>query len=378
MSSLFKQVRDQAIANKHAREEGKDLVIPLTRFPKLSTVIPGIQKGRYYIITSGPKAGKSILTDSLFVMEPINYLLTNPNTNIKLEIHYFTLEMSKEDKIKQLISNKIYTETGRIISSENIDSLYKGYILENDIAIELYTEHYEKWFNFLEQHVTYIDHIRNPTGIYFHMREVARQNGKFYWKDQEVIIPFGADWNNKIYQYDNYIPNDPDKFVICIVDHVGLLAPEGEKKDLESIIDFFSNTYAIKMRDKFKQSIVCVQQQNLSSEDATYVQGKLLIAKVKPRHSSLGDSKKPSRDCDMILGLFNPSRFGIETYPEKIGYDITKWKDNYRELSVLLNRRSGGNIELDLFFNGAVNYFEELPDANKFEKDKSLYKKYGK
>lgn len=381
MNSLFRQVRENAIQNKHKREEGKDLVIPLNRYPKLSRAIPGIQQGRYYIITSGPKGAKTQLCDALFVMEPIDYLLKNPNTNIEIEIHYFSLEMSKEDKIKQLISNKIYTETGRIISSENIDSLYKGYILEDDIAIELYTEEYEKWFDFLEEHVTFIDHIRNPTGIYFHMREVAKQNGKFFMGDKEIIIPEGARWDNPSYQYDRYVPNNPDKFIICVVDHVGLLAPENEKKELEDIIDFYSKTYCLKMRDNFKFTIVNIQQQNLGAEDQIYVQGKPVIAKVKPRHSSLGDSKKPSRDCDIMMGLFNPSRFSIEEYPPKSkesrGYDITRFKDNYRELSLLLNRRGGGTTsELDLYFNGAVNYFEELPPAKEFEKNPKLYDEY--
>lgn len=377
MNSLFKRVREQAVSNKKAREEGKDLVIPWNRFPKLSTKLPGIQKGRYYSVTSGPKGAKTQLTDALFVMEPIDYLLTNPNTNIKLEIHYFSLEMSKEDKIKQLISNKLYIETGKVVSSENIDSLFKGYILEDSVVAELYTEEYEKWFNFLESHVTYIDHIRNPSGIYFHMREVARKNGKFYYKGNQVIIPENANWSNPSLQYDTYIPNDPDLFVIGIIDHMGLLSPENDKKELEQLIDFFSSTYCIKMRDNFKQTIVTVHQQNLGAEDQLYVQGKPVIAKVKPRHSSLGDSKKPARDIDVLISLFNPSRFAIEEYPVKGGYDITRFKDNYRELSILLNRRGGGgSVDLDLYFNGAVNYFEELPHPSDFLVDPTLYKKY--
>ncbi len=378
--SLFKKVRDQAIANRHKRLDGKDLVIPLNRFPKLSTVIPGIQKGRYYIITSGPKAGKTQLADALFVMEPIDYLLKNPDTNLSVQIEYFSLEMSKEDKIKQLISNKIYTETGKVISSENIDSLYKAYILDDDVAVDLYTKEYEEWFDFLEKHVTYIDNIRNPTGIYMHMREIARKNGKFYRNGIEVIIPEGANWSDSKYSYDMYVPNNPDLIIECIVDHAGLLSPEKDLKELEDIIDLFSKTYGLKIRDNFQQTLVLIQQQNLGSEDQAFVGGKTVIAKIKPRHSSLGDSKKPSRDCDIIFGLFNPSRFGIEEYPAKtkhsIGYDISRWRDNYRELSILLNRRGGGSIELDLFFNGAVNYFEELPDAKLFEKNPELYKKY--
>ena len=42
--------------------------------------------------------------------------------------------------------------------------------------------------------------------------------------------------------------------------------------------------------------------------------------------------------------------------------DITQLRDNYREFVTIFNRR-GSAISTDLFFNGDVNYFKELPAA---------------
>lgn len=77
-----------------------------------------------------------------------------------------------------------------------------------------------------------------------------------------------------------------------------------------------------------------------------------------------------------MLGLFAPVRYGIEEYPMRAsgGYDITKLRDNYRELSVLLNRRGSGFINSHLYFNGAVNYFCELETIDKINYEKYIKK----
>lgn len=59
-----------------------------------------------------------------------------------------------------------------------------------------------------------------------------------------------------------------------------------------------------------------------------------------------------------MLGLFAPYRYEI---PKWEGYNISRLQDNFRELSVILNRRGSGFISVPLYFNGAVNYFKELP-----------------
>jgi hypothetical protein len=48
-------------------------------------------------------------------------------------------------------------------------------------------------------------------------------------------------------------------------------------------------------------------------------------------------------------------------FPEREGYDITFFKDNIRFLEVIASREGGGNTMCPLYFDGAVNYFNELP-----------------
>ncbi len=362
--SIFSRVTSQLKQNKEIRESGKFLNIPWLNLPKLSTVLPGIQKGRYIIVTANQKVGKTQLADYLYLYEPLDFIFKNPETSIKLKIFYFSLEMSKEDKILQMISNKIYRDTKKIISTDNLQSYFKGYILEDEIFNLIST--YESYFKKVEETVTFIDNIRNGYGIYKEVRKFARENGKFYRKDGTLIENIEKD---TLYEY--YVPNDPDLHVICITDHISLLQPQvvdGHKESLWETMFSFSSKYCINMRDNFKYTIVNIQQQAADQEKQQFTfKGDSIIDKIRPSPDGLGDCKITSRDCDLMLSLFSPARYSIIKYPESNGYDISKLKDNYRELSILLNRRGGGSINLDLYFNGAVNYFEELPSAKDYK-----------
>ena len=62
------------------------------------------------------------------------------------------------------------------------------------------------------------------------------------------------------------------------------------------------------------------------------------------------------------MGLFNPSRYDIETHN---GYDISLLGKNYRALKFLKDRHYGlENNSLGLYFEGASGYFTELPRAD--------------
>ena len=57
---------------------------------------------------------------------------------------------------------------------------------------------------------------------------------------------------------------------------------------------------------------------------------------------------------------------------QKNAADIKQLQDNYREFLTILNRR-GGAVATDLYFDGEVNYFKELPSSDKMTGE--LYKK---
>jgi hypothetical protein len=72
----------------------------------------------------------------------------------------------------------------------------------------------------------------------------------------------------------------------------------------------------------------------------------------------------------MCLGLFSPFKYELKEY---MGYDITKLRDNIRFLEVLINRNGSMGGIIGLYFDGAVNYFKELPKPDEVTKLTKIY-----
>lgn len=106
-------------------------------------------------------------------------------------------------------------------------------------------------------------------------------------------------------------------------------------------------------------TIVNIQQQAAEKEKQQFTfKGESIEDKLMPSQDGLGDNKMVGRDCDVMIGLFAPFRYNIAKWE---GFDIARLQDKFRELSIIFNRRGNGNISVPLYFNGAVDYFEELP-----------------
>lgn len=77
--------------------------------------------------------------------------------------------------------------------------------------------------------------------------------------------------------------------------------------------------------------------------------------------ANLAESKLTCRDSNITFGIFSPFKFQI---PEYNGYNIKHFKDQIRFLEILSSRDGGAGAICPLYFNGAVNYFKELPRSD--------------
>jgi hypothetical protein len=58
-----------------------------------------------------------------------------------------------------------------------------------------------------------------------------------------------------------------------------------------------------------------IQQQSAAGEAQQFTQmGDSIVEKLKPSADALGDNKLVGRDVDLMLGLFWPHRYNIDTY----------------------------------------------------------------
>lgn len=255
--------------------------------------------------------------------------------------------MSKEEKLTQFLSYLLFVLSGMkiIISPKNLRSTRKA--VDPNI-LEFMKQHRKTIDEFLEC-VEFIDNIRNPYGIYNYMRQYAVENGVQHKKT--IMI------DGKPTEVDDYYEeNNPEEYVMCIVDHAKLLTTENGGSVQQAIGDL-SSKYFILLRNKYSQIPVLIQQQAAAQESVDNMKAN----RLRPTLDGLGENKTTQQDANVIFGLFSPFRHHI---PEYEGYDIKYFKDNIRFLEILGGREGGAGTICPLYFNGAVNYFKELPSYN--------------
>lgn len=373
----FKEIRQEIAQNKKNHDNGYFNCIPFVGLDRLEYFIPGIEQETYYKITASSGVGKSKLARSLFIHNPYTYVTQNPQVDIKLSILYFSLEESKKKVILSEISKYLFSKYQIVVSIKELQSRGRYNTIPADV-LEKVDEAEEYVNNFLET-VDIIDNIRNPTGIYKYVRDFALKIGKYYDVNGVPLTPAEHEQvrtgQGEAYKKVSYYKKDhPRHYVIILTDHVSLLESESENGVTLTqwqTIGKYSSKYCLHFRDKFGFIPVNVQQQASAKEQVEYnYKGKSIEEKLEPSLDGLGDNKTTQRDANIILGLFAPNRYGIESHG---GYDIKFLKDRYRSLSILKDRDGESNGKLALFFNGASDFFKELPRPEDTEKMTKVY-----
>ena len=352
---LFNRVFEDLKRRRQRILDGKINCIPCS-FTRFSEEWPGIERGKYVIITAQQKVGKTQLADKMFLYDPFFYAFNNPD-KLRIKIKYFSLEISTEEKYKQFLCHLLYIlSKGEIrVSQRDLNSTIKDSPLSQKIIDIMDSEKYKAYYKFFEENVEIISHIRNPTGIHAYMKKFSNDRGTWTYKEIEWQDDDGSKSKRKVKDY--YIPNDPDEYVIPIIDHISLITPEsenGRSMTLHESISKLSSKYLLDLRDNFKQSPIIIQQQALSGEGTENIK----LGKLKPSVADLGDNKLTSRDCNLMFGIFSPMRHDLHDY---MGYSIDKFRDNIRFMEIMIARDGGNGITVPLYFDGAVNFFKELP-----------------
>lgn len=363
----FKSIYDKLVINKQNHDSGYYNCIPFMGMERLEMYLPGIEQSTYYLLAAASGVGKSKLARYLFIHNPIVFLENNPDSGIELDILYFSLEESKEKIILAEISKYLYSKYNLVISIKQLASVGRYNVISSeDLAkVKLAEAHVRK---FLDR-VTIYDNVRNATGIYKTVRNFAMTVGTYYDKDgkpltPEEVIQVTGGVGETYKKVAGYKLHNPKHYVIVMTDHLGLLQPESGET-LWQTMGKMSSNYNLHFRDKFGFIPVVVQQLAADKErvDSNF-QGKTIEDKLEPTLDSLGDNKTIARDVNVALGLFDPARYKIDNHN---GYDITRLKDRYRSMNIMKSRDGIANKKLPLFFNGAVDFFKEMPRTDNID-----------
>ena len=363
----FKSIYDKLVINKQNHDSGYYNCIPFMGMERLEMYLPGIEQSTYYLLAAASGVGKSKLARYLFIHNPIVFLENNPDSGIELDILYFSLEESKEKILLAEISKYLFTKYGLTLSIKQLASVGR-YNVISAADLEKVKEAEAHVKKFLDR-VTIYDSVRNATGIYKTVRNFAMTVGTYYDKEGKPLTPTevmqvtgGVGETYKKVSY--YKLHNPKHYVIVMTDHLGLLQPESGET-LWQTMGKMSSSYNLHFRDKFGFIPVVVQQLAADKErvDSNF-QGKTIEDKLEPTLDSLGDNKTIARDVNVALGLFDPARYKIDNHN---GYDITRLKDRYRSMNIMKSRDGIANKKLPLFFNGAVDFFKEMPRTDNID-----------
>lgn len=362
--SRFEEIQAE---NKLRREriiEGKYNCLPFP-FERFRKVYPGVEQGKFIIITANQKVGKSKLADYLFIYEPLFYMMEHPELRVK--VIYFSLEMSAKEKYNEFECyllgrlDKLHIDTRRLRS---VDKPCDPHVFEL-----LESERYQKYINAYEDMVIFNDSDKNPTGIRKFYRDYALKHGHYNFTTVQVPNEFTGELEDKkvLDPINPYTQDDEEEYRIIILDNAANVATEKGYDTLFKAIEKVSKD-GIVAKKQLKYIFVLIQHQAQAQEGIENIK----LDQMEPSVAGLGDNKTTSRDVNCIMGLYNPSKFNKK---EHLGYDILRLKDNGRFLKILDDRDygAGGNI-CPLFFDGATSTFKELPQTSNKEELEKYYR----
>ena len=315
-----------------------------TGLPKLDILTYGIQRRWMTVISGDSGSGKSVLSLYTYVYSAFRQYMQNND----LDIHFllFSFEMSAEVLLAKLLSLHIYDEFGEIIPYSEILSL--GEIC-SDYHYKL-IEQSKDWLNAFESRCEIIDKPVTAKGLYAICKEWSQKFGTY--KEGETVGEY-----TKI----DYIPKNPEQYLIVVVDHIKLLSVSSghtSKQEIDEACD-----YLIHFRNKCNFTEVVIQQlnRNFKSMDRRNSVNNLLDL------SDLSDSSGPTQAAETVIGIYHPFR---EKVPRCEGYDIRQLCDRFRLAQLLKNRFGLADKNIGLNFFGEIGLWRDLPlpqDINDYE-----------
>lgn len=347
MSNLINRVLSGLEERRNKVLKGEVNCIPLP-FRRFKDEFPGIEQGTYYLISGATKSSKTQLTNYLFVYNTILYSYINKD-KVKPKIFYYNLEETEEEITLRFMAFLLYTLSKIRISPTDLKSTNSDKILSEEVLDILKSDKYQNVLSYYEEVVQFMP-SRNPTGIWKDIKAYAESNGTIHKKKYTYKDDFGLDKEGEAFDY--YESNDPNEYVFIIIDHVSLLESE-RGLTLRECINKLSE-YCIIFRNKYKYIPVVVQQQGMETISLDAFKNN----KIRPTMAGLADSKSTGKDCTVMIGITNPYVWEVPSY---LGYDVTKLKSNFRCMEIVLNRKGQSNGICPLYFDGACNFYSELP-----------------
>lgn len=340
--SFFSDLKKVIIEGQEGKNKGHSLGMP-----RLDKYI-SLRKKMFYVIIGATGSGKSSLLHDTFILNPLEALLLNKETNKKLKYILLSMERNKSYIHAKWLIRRIFLDTGKLIPMHTMLNWYGDKLTSE--AIEL-IDTYEEYFIALEEHIDIYEGGRSPNDIFRIAREYAETHGE----DKEIS------------QYKKiYIPKNPHEEVVFAGDHLGLCKTTKDANSKKMAIDKTVENFQY-MRDYLGWSVIAVNQLNRDLSSSIYSK----LDSFEPHIDNAKETGNTAEAADVVISLFEPLRFNTN---DKYYGDVSVFRDPetgqkfFRNIKIIKNSYGTDDIGIGTVFHGETGRFCELPKS-KYIKD---------
>lgn len=357
---------DQLERARRIKLEGGFNSIPFG-IPELDRFHPGLVKGSYYCITGNSGSGKTQTGKWLIAQQPYRFITEHPEVRYKLL--WFALEESNEQFIDALLLNHMHRETGSFSSMNNLNAYGEFDVLSDEQLAFLRSEKSLAYYERLREVVHVFGHLTDYRRILAYIYRYALKHGTFMYRGKPLeVTEAQADSLLKDVVFDSYEPDDPDEYVVIVIDHISLVTGGGT---LFETMRLLSNK--LRMVGKLFNYIPVAIHQQAKEQSANIERFK--FGRMLPDASNLADNKALHNDYLEVFGVFQPHASQLETFTAG-GYEFPiagpEGFGNRLSFLVPLKSRFGGASPLiPMIFYGEVFMYYPYPSGGK-EKDDYL------
>jgi hypothetical protein len=355
-----------------------------TGLAALDEAINGIQRTTSYGLAAAPKVGKTTLADFAFLLSPYLQALKLGIVN-KVHWIYFSFEVdriSKEFKFAAFFMDYDYgintfdykgvtynmnmnylmgkqlhrfsDGTSELIPvTEEHENLLKQIYLNR--IIPMFGEYDEGGNKIRDGVIDFIEDSENPTGLRNYLMKYARDRGTFNKVKYQAfnVETKQHEERERIVSYTPK-PEEEDKFVIVITDHVRKLRRERGFTMKDNIDKWLEYTTWIRNMCGYIFVNICHSNRGLTNVDRLKYAGETIF----PTADDVKDSGNLAEESTILMTMFNPND---EKYNIKKHFDIElESYPNYRSIHITESRTTECPVHIQVNMYGGINSFTSI------------------
>lgn len=325
------------------------------RFKALSSTLAGFEYGRNDLVFGDTGGGKSSLVLDMYIMHLFdycyNYNITHKQKSLDLKILYFALKDDEDIIYTKCIAWFLKKYLNISVSIDHLRSKNGDKVHPSLLAFINTSSEFKHYFEAFNSTVKIITRELSAQDIKNELELFAKEQGN---------IKIGSN-------YVNFVPDNPHQMNLVVFDAIEDIKPENGFKRFDILSEQHEHIANCK---SVYNAVYKFHTVNICSSDTKQVQQRAKFGNIQPELSDISNTALLN-NADIVLSLFKPITYA--NYSDKAknwqGYPVYALKDKFRMLTVLKNTYGPANKSKALKYEGACNWFSEMPIPNKIKEE---------